>query len=67
MGYSYLGYIDRAGIIKNYCRIRQKNTAFAVFLEKSWLWTVCGFRAELIEIGWDIDEVKDKLEVADLG
>ena len=42
-----------------------KNRPFGRFC-KSWLRLVCGLRTELLEIGREIDYLKDKLGLADL-
>ena len=57
-----------------------KNTTFELFVDigkqiktcpcgqvlKLWLRSVCSFRAELIEIGQEIDKVKEKLNLPNL-
>ena len=47
-----------------------KNTAFAVFLENSWLHSVCGSRTDnymdLIAFGHEIQLFKDKLGLPNL-
>ena len=46
-------------------RNQTKNRPYGRFC-KSWLRSVCSSRAELLEIGREIDELKDKLELVDL-